>query len=74
MSKIERMQKYIQRTGMDAKMVHRYSMSASETTELLEQTIKSDGNEVGNALDNLVLAFEYGMAKGYRAGKKEISA
>ena len=65
MSEIEKMQKYIQKANIDAKTLCRYSLTLAEFMELLEPAPKPRGN-------NLVLAFHYGMAKGYHAAKAEV--
>lgn len=65
MSEIEKMKRYIERTGADA--ANTYSISFPETIELLNKG--QDG--VDGAFNAICLAFNYGKAKGYRAAKAE---
>ena len=62
MSTQEKMQKYIDNTKIRNRV--RYSMPLSEAMAM-RQIGKDD------VFQALTLAFEYGMAKGYRAAKKE---
>lgn len=65
MSEIEKIQRYIARTGVGYKDTSPYHMSVAEAFAL------------ARASDNvraISLAFEYGRAKGYRAAKAERKA
>ena len=64
MSRIEKMEKYIKRT---ANLGARYSLSTVETLDLVESCKQ-------NRLEAILLAFNYGRAKGYRVAMKEASA
>lgn len=59
MSRIEKMNKYIKRTNIPKKTEYAYGLTYSETDALHTMPL----------LDCICLAFNYGMAKGYRAGK-----
>ena len=67
MSKIERIQKYIDRTNFPEEKRHAYCMDFDEM-----QTFKKYMS--GNMADYMLLLFEYGRAKGYRAAKAEVRA
>ena len=61
MSEIEKMQKYIERTKIkDAG--NTYTMLCKDIVALLNEENQSDA---------ILLAFDYGRAKGYRAAKAE---
>ncbi len=62
MSEIEKIQKYIERTKMGDR--NGYCMKCGEMLELASVTDKKP-------VDAVVLAFNYGMAKGYRMAKSE---
>ncbi len=64
MSGIEKMQRYIKNTGFYN--VH-YSLFVSEIVSLSELSKK-------DLFKSICLAFEYGQAKGYRAGRKGTKA
>ena len=64
MSEIEKMKRYISRTGL--KPNDRFYMDMKEAFELAEQAHRSDF-----PMDVISLAFTYGKAKGYRAAKAE---
>lgn len=66
MSEIERMRKYIERVKLDngGKM---YEMSIVEGLELSKAAYEAKDLP----LEIIVLAFNYGRAKGYRAAKAE---
>lgn len=55
----EEMRKYIERTNIPQKTANAYGMTYSEVQAL----------HVMPEFDALHLAFQYGMAKGYRAGR-----
>lgn len=57
MTNVEKMRRYIERTG--AKLPAAYQMSMSEMMELHRMADKTP-------IDALCLAFEYGQAKGFR--------
>lgn len=61
MNEIEKIKRYIERTRM-ARPNLRYDMSMSELRALADM----DGYS-----EPVVLAFQYGRAKGYRCGKAE---
>lgn len=60
MSEIEKIQRYIEKTGFEDT---RYSMNYHEASTLARRA-KEEPFEM------IALAFDYGCAKGYRAGKK----
>lgn len=62
MTGVEKMRRYIERTG--AKFPTSYGMSMSELDALREMEL----------LEALVLAFEYGQAKGFRYSQSERGA
>lgn len=62
MSNIEKMRKYIAQT--ERKDSHRYQMSVVETIDLAHAAAETP-------VEIICLAFEYGLAKGYRAAKAE---
>lgn len=62
MSTEEKMNKYIQRTGI--KGAERYELMLDEVQELCQML------RAGRAFDAIVLAFNYGRAKGYRLASK----
>ena len=64
MSRIEKMEKYIERTGDLGTM---YSLSMVEAQALVEIWKQ-------NRIEAILLAFNYGRAKGYRAARKEARA
>lgn len=59
---LEKMQQYIQQTGMDC-TIKRYSMQLNELFAMLRM------DDTGMAL---TVAYDYGRAKGYRAAKAEM--
>lgn len=62
MNEIEKIQRYIEKTGFPG--ISRYDMRFREASAL--------ARKVGMApVETIFLAFKYGQAKGYRAGKKE---
>ena len=61
MSRIEKMEKYIEKTGDLGTM---YSLSTEEACDLVEVWKE-------NRIESILLAFNYGRAKGYRAARKE---
>lgn len=65
MSEIEKIRQYIERTNIMPGIQNRYPMRWAEM-----MTLKA--SSPGNVADILLLAFDYGMAKGYRAAKAEI--
>ena len=62
MSEIERIQKYIDRTKFPEGKNHGYSMCFWEI-EMLRKHMDTDMSRT------MILLFEYGRAKGYRAAK-----
>ena len=68
MTEIEKNKRYIERTKMPE--TKRYSMNIIETLELA----RSASGEDNNGIEAVVIAFEYGKAKGYRAAKAEVTA
>lgn len=66
MSELEKIQAYIRNTAM-RKAFKGYSMRYSEMLALFGSCNES-------TIDGIILAFEYGQAKGYRAGKKAAKA
>lgn len=58
----EKMNKYIQRTGI--KSAERYRLMTDEIQEIYKMF------KTGRAVDAIVLAFNYGRAKGYRMALK----
>ncbi len=67
MSKIDEMNRYIKKTNIPSKAHLRYSLCLSEMSAFLSKGAKGD---MENLMDAFLFAFDYGMAKGYRAGKK----
>ena len=67
MTEIEKIKRYIERTKMPE--TKRYSMNIIETLELARSTRGEDSN----GIEAVVIAFEYGKAKGYRAAKAEVT-
>lgn len=67
MSEIEKMKKYIERTKMKTSDTGSYKMNVMEAFELAEQAIGCGGLPV----EMIILAFNYGQAKDYRAAKAE---
>lgn len=65
MSVLQKIQSYISQTTI--KNSKRYGMNMSELLAMRETA----GDDLSSAL---CLAFDYGMAKGYRAAKKEAQA
>lgn len=63
MTELEKIRKYIDRTKMDKKTYLTYCMCVKEWNVLVNQT--------SYPVEAVALAFDYGMAKGYRAGIKE---
>lgn len=64
MSEIEKIWRYVDRTGIAPKSVDRYCLHQSEMKAFLEEMRKNSFN----ALDAI---FSFGLAKGYRAAKAE---
>lgn len=65
MSELERMEAYIERTRIPSKDRMNYGICCGEFCALLEK-----GEEY--LFDAINQAFRYGMAKGYRAGRKSV--
>lgn len=61
MSEIERIQRYIDQTGVKRA---EYNMSFKEAVEMTRMA-------ANDPLDTIAMAFNYGKAKGYRAAKAE---
>lgn len=64
MSEIEKMRRYIERTKMGR--ADNYCLVYGEAVELLHTV-----TDTNSLFEIIVLAFEYGKAKGYRAAKAE---
>ena len=64
MSEIEKMRRYIERTKMGR--ADNYCLVHGEAVELLRTA-----TDVNSLFEIIVLAFDYGKAKGYRAAKAE---
>ena len=64
MSAIEKIKRYIERTHIKPSTKIRYQMCLDEMVAL-----KTMAHE--NGIDPIILAFEFGEAKGYRAAKAE---
>lgn len=64
MSDLERMKGYIRRTKIDPKARDLYCMRFSEVVALRDEPRFE-------LYDIICMAFDYGMAKGYRLAKKE---
>ena len=65
MSKIEKMEKYIEKTNLTPEAINRYCMHWAEMDALYNK-MRQD------TFGALCLAFDYGQAKGYRAAKAEV--
>lgn len=63
MTEVEKIKQYIERTKMDRKTRFRYEISAPQWEALV--------NSSPSIFNVTALAFDYGLAKGYRAGIKE---
>lgn len=63
MRTIEEMEQYVERTGIREETKERYFMAFGELREI-GSLLQSDWYRA------ISLAFEYGRAKGYRAGRK----
>lgn len=61
MTEIEKIEKYIKESGIEK--LDKYSMHVSEWTAI--------SHNKGCMIDNVGLAFKFGLAKGYRAAMKE---
>lgn len=62
MSEIEKMARYIERTKVPS---NRYQLYMNEVFSLIHWTEE-------NPINAVIMAFEYGQAKGYRAAKAEV--
>ena len=71
MSEIERMKAYCERTEIPEQVKLRYSIGFNDFSALLRM---GKDRTLDGLYDSIVQAFEYGMAKGYRAGKKAAKA
>ena len=69
MSEIDKMNRYIKKTNIPSKAQIRYSLVIPEMRAFFSKGAKG-GME--NLMDAFLLAFDYGMAKGYRAGTKAV--
>lgn len=67
MSELEKMERYISRTRIDPKARDIYTMRMSEIAALHDHP----GFDL---CETICMAFDYGMAKGYRMAKKEARA
>ena len=67
MSEIERIQRYIDKTGAEKGVKDLYSMTQLDMRALLDKA----GIHTAPVFDAIWLAFDYGKAKGYRAAKAE---
>ncbi len=66
MSELEKIEEYIKRTKIPQKVHTRNGLCFSEISEL----VRKNNGSADERFDTIVKAFEYGMAKGYRAGKR----
>lgn len=66
MTEIEKIKRYIGRTDIPFQTCGRYDMARTEWLALRHHSH-------GAVWDAVALAFDYGRAKGYRAGKKAAS-
>lgn len=64
MSEIERMKAYCERTEIPKQVKLRYSIGFNDFSALLRM---GKDRTLDGLYDSIVQAFEYGMAKGYRA-------
>lgn len=62
MTELEKIRKYIERTKINKKTHLTYCMCVKEWNALVNQT--------SYPVEAVALAFDYGLAKGYRAGKR----
>lgn len=62
MSEIEKIKRYVKNTNVPDEVIKRYDMHYTEWIGLCHDIDPQDG---------ISLAFNYGMAKGYRAAKAE---
>lgn len=62
MSEIEKIQRYIERSDINPVSRERYQMHLRNVKALLQQV---------NNVEAILLAFNFGMARGYRAAKAE---
>lgn len=69
MTEIEKIQRYIERTGINTRPTSPYSITWPEAAALAVRTQDSD-----LPIEVIALVFNYGMAKGYRAAKAEVRA
>lgn len=65
MTEIERIKRYIKRTGKKYTDTSPYHINIEEAFSL------TDLSKGGKPVDAVTLAFEYGRAKGYRAARAE---
>jgi len=63
MSEIERMRKYIERTGLTYKKRLHYDINVNQIFSLRDEL---------SFFDALTMAFRYGQARGYRLAKAEV--
>lgn len=69
MSKIERIQKYIQKTKIERETMYRYGMTFGEMDVLLRLAMTPQHERLWDAIS---LTYHFGMAKGYRAAKAKM--
>ena len=67
MSTIEKIERYISQTGVSDRLKARYGMDISIAFDLANQAYEK--NDL--PLELISLAFNYGLAKGYRAANAE---
>ena len=65
MSELERIQRYIARTGMNKN--GKCCLMLQDTVALLHKGLASEDD----LFETILLAFDYGRAKGYRAARRE---
>lgn len=66
MSEIEKIKRYIEREKLSASV--KYDMNMSECMALSKQVYEGMMGQI----EVIALAFDYGRAKGYRAGKEKV--
>lgn len=69
MSKIDEIKRYIDRTGISHKTRTRYDLTWDEWAALRDELFRGTP-----ALEALYLAYTFGRARGYRAGRKSVTA
>ena len=65
MNKPERIQRYIARTRIPRGTKHRYDITMGDLNEITQN------GQIRDVFQLVVVAYEFGMAKGWRAAKRE---